>query len=243
MANGLGFYALAGGLAGAGSGLAEQGRRDFQAMQEELRAKRAAEEAQKGRDFTAGENRLNREQQTTLQTDRQTFQEGQNDLDRRQREKITGMTTGAARDRDNAAAGRYTQFDVDEDGYKIGLNANGRWERVTNEKGEPYKPKTTPKKDPTELTAAERAKIILDAQKNNTSTNELTGKQEFNEEGYRRALRAVGIEPVGDAAPKAAATEALPAPRDPSQRKVGQVYVGAGGRKAEWTGSGWRPVE
>lgn len=79
---GLGFYALAGGLAGAGKGMADQGRQAFEAMQEELRAKRAADEAQKGRDFTAGENKLTRDQQVALQDDRQTFDAEQGVADR-----------------------------------------------------------------------------------------------------------------------------------------------------------------
>jgi hypothetical protein len=53
----------------------------------------------------------------------------------------------------------------------------------------------------------------------------------------RRRLGLPGetvVKPAKDAAPVA--------PRDPSERKVGQVYSNGAGVTAEWTGSGWRQV-
>ena len=117
MATGLGFYALAGGLAGAGKGLVEEARQDFEMMQDELRAKRAAAEAQKGRDFQGEQGRLTREQQVELQNDRLTFDEGQNDLNRRQQEKVAGITAGAAKDRAKEDAARYSDTFTGGDGY------------------------------------------------------------------------------------------------------------------------------
>ena len=37
-------------------------------------------------------------------------------------------------------------------------------------------------------------------------------------------------------------TPAVPAPRDPAEREVGKVYVSPNGRKGQWTGTAWRPV-
>jgi hypothetical protein len=44
------------------------------------------------------------------------------------------------------------------------------------------------------------------------------------------------------AAPAAPGAQALPAPRDPSQRVLNQVYLAADGRKVKWVGNGWEVV-
>ena len=55
-----------------------------------------------------------------------------------------------------------------------------------------------------------------------------------------------GGQPKGATAPgliEADDEEAPPAPRDPAQRRVGQVYTAPSGARATWTGQGWKPVD
>ena len=72
-------------------------------------------------------------------------------------------------------------------------------------------------------------------------------KQELDRRVAERMVE-LGLS-AGEAAPRPAAdatsqANAAPlAPADPTQRTVGQVYRNAAGKRAEWTGEGWRPVD
>lgn len=61
-------------------------------------------------------------------------------------------------------------------------------------------------------------------------------------------LTEMGIAPLravpsaGGSTREAGGGGAPVAPRDPAERKVGQIYSNGAGREAEWTGRGWRPL-
>lgn len=99
-------YAAAGALAGAGEGIAAQGRRSFEAMQEELRQTRLDE--------------------------RQTRSDDRAD----DRQKRADTRADA---RTDLELGSISKFDVDSNGYKIGLNARGESVRITDESGKPIR--------------------------------------------------------------------------------------------------------
>ncbi len=212
---GLGGYALAGLAQGIGAGMEESGRQQFQLLREELQRDFQRSEREAGQEYRSGEAEKDRTFRAGEREAEQTFRAGESakdrglrvgeaEKDRVSRSQERAADRAADRSRRDEAAGRYSDTFTGGDGYLYERPAGGGPARkvVDKETGEPIKAPAS--KSPDSLTASERAKIILQAQKDNTHTNELNGKTEFDEEGYRRALRAVGIEPVGDAAPKAA---------------------------------------
>lgn len=84
--------------------------------------------------------------------------------------------------------------------------------------------------------------ILLKGRKHESWDKAVAGEEERGFQIVKRGDRYFSV-------PRAAAgggqqpQAAPPAPRDERQRKVGQVYTNDRGRKAEWTGRGWKPVQ
>lgn len=186
MATGLGFYALAGGAAGLGSGIAEEGRQSYEMMRDELRAKRAAEEADKGR-----------RHQTSERVAGETFRAGESAADRAQRLKLNQLSDDRADKRADRSDARANDR---EDRADARAEADRKFRREEADK------ERETRKRPDTLTAKERADLEIAAQKAATKKDDITGETSFDEEIYNRIVNAIpGLRPAAAAAPASTA--------------------------------------
>ena len=113
----------------------------------------------------------------------------------------------------------------------------GKATQVTGADGKPV----TKKKDMP--TAEEFEKMVETATKTEVGESMVPPKpaevDAIRERNRLRLRQSFGMDGDKDATPK---VPAPPAPRDPTKRKVGQVYSSPSGAEGRWTGDGWEPV-
>lgn len=163
---GLAAYALAGGLAGAGSGLLEDAKAQRDAVKDALRRNHEREMAGENREFQRSERMA-----------RQDFDAEQKGLDRSQRLELENLRiANNERTLDRQEARRlaelerqesaFTEVKQDETGKFYGINKKGEAKAITDEAGEPVTG-TPPRRklEAGEMTAAQTASAIRNARR------------------------------------------------------------------------------
>ncbi|MCA1971904.1 MAG: hypothetical protein LDL44_03630 [Caenispirillum sp.] len=246
---GLLAYAAAGGLAGLGKGLADETEARRLEAREELRARLAAEEAER-----------NRRHQTAERVAGESFRAGQGDLDREQRRALVGEEHSfradeaakarehQSKERNAAERARAREAETDRGDYGTPFaGADGlMWQ--TNRRGETLpvvdrqtgqQIKAAPKETGSARspTPAERRTAIDSALREATAKDEL-GRETVNWDAYATALAARNID-IDDALRKQIEAglkrQTAPEVKAEADKRDGWLSKGfGGGTRAEW---------
>jgi hypothetical protein len=250
-------YAAAGALSGYGKGIVDEAKARREEALRELEHSRLMQREQMDRDFRSSENEKSRQFQAsenektrTAQGDVMTLEDGTAAL--RQGSTVTPITgEGGKPVKTLRKTSESTPADVQTAEWLVSRgvakDVNEAWSMVRRTRENPeggraaiFKAFLSALKP--EFGNVDGAKLQEEAQRLTEQT------MRFLEQGSAPQQSAPSAAPPpAISAPKDTGTgkggRYPEAPRDPAQRKTGQVYTAPNGKKGRWMGTGWQPVD
>lgn len=261
---GLLSYMAAGAAAGAGTAMADEGKMLREQRLRELDQQFRAGEAEKDRGFRrelqddeqgfrSGESAKDRQSRIDLQAGDQTFRQGESEKDRQARMDLQESEQGF-RSGESAADREFRKGESDKERTaRQGLlsnserftDANGKeWVRGADGVAKPLKDESGAQISGEDKLGTKRrseARAYADSIiGKGDSMADPAARQKSWDKAYSDYMANPERDPSRGAT--APAAEAQLAPASPKDRKTGVVYRNPNGVKAEWTGSGWKPV-